>query len=180
MLYTIRITSDEVDSFSILLQIDTKNTFLDLHKTILEVCHYDATQMTSFFTTDEEGQAIQEIGLMEMSPDDETTIAVMDVSSLEEFIGKTIKNLEYEYDFFNDRYFRLVVEDIVDGHLEQPVILEQKGTPPEQIALDAFDGLDFSKADTMDYEKYLQGFDDCREEDEDDFDTYEEDEDDYY
>lgn len=178
MLCTIRITSEEKDDFSILLQVDTQNTFLDLHKIILDVCSYDATQMASFFTTDREGQVLQEIGLMEMSSDEETAVAVMDVSSLEEFIGKEIKNIEYEYDFFNDRYFKLVVEDIVEGNLEYPKVLELNGTPPEQIALEDFDGLDFSKSDTMDYEKYLQSFDDCKEEDDDDF--YEEDENDYY
>lgn len=183
MRYLIQVTSQEEKKFEILLQIDASETFLELHNLLVEACNYDATQMASFFTVSKKGQRLQEISLLEFSSEDtELNEAVMDVSVLEEFIGKTIDRLEYQYDFFGDRYFTLKIVEVQKGAQEKAVIVKQKGTPPKQISLDGFEGFDFSMESKgekeLDYESYLDSFDDCREDDGIDFQSLDELEDD--
>ncbi len=170
MRYLFEVRSAEQNDFSMSIQIDAKATFLELHDCIVKACKYDTSQMASFFTVNAEGQRLQEIGLMELSSEGaEINVAVMDVATLGEFIGNDVKKLEYEYDFFGDRYFTLILEEIQDGDQEKAVVVQQRGTPPNQISLDGFEGIDFSTdsigRENMDYEKYLDSFDDCREED---------------
>lgn len=167
MKYLLKVYSQEEKSFGLLLQIDADATFLQLHKLIVEVCEYDATQLASFFTINEKGERLQEISLMELSSEgNELNEAVMDVATLREFMGKSISRLEYQYDFFGDRFFSIEVEEIQNGGQEKAIVLEQKGKAPEQISLDGFEGLDFSekpKAEEINYEEYLSEFDDCKD-----------------
>lgn len=169
MQYRIQVSSEEAKDFGLLLQIEATATFLQLHNLIIETCEYDATQMASFFTVNEKGQRLQEISLVELSSAGvELDVAVMDVATLREFVGKFIQRMEYQYDFFGDRYFSLAIETVQEGAQKEPFVLRKKGMPPPQIALDGFEGLDFSeepKKEEMDYEKYLSSFEDCREND---------------
>ncbi|PVX51808.1 pRiA4b ORF-3-like protein [Balneicella halophila] len=170
MRYLIQVKSEEEKSFGILLQIDAEATFLELHDFLIEVCQYDPTQMASFFTIAENGQRLQEISLMELSSEDaELNEAVMDVSTLGEFIGEKIKTVEYQYDFFGDRYFTLKVVEIQKGSQDAIALVNKNGTPPPQISLDGFEGLDLAaenqNSDEKDYESYLSSFDDCKGDD---------------
>lgn len=171
MQYRIQVSSEEAKDFELLLQIEATATFLQLHNLIIESCKYDVGQMASFFTVNEKGQRLQEISLVELSSSGvELDVAVMDVATLKEFIGKSIKRIEYQYDFFGDRYFSLAIDIVQEGAQKEPFILQKKGVPPSQIALEGFEGLDFSakqKEEEMDYEKYLSSFEDCRESDSD-------------
>lgn len=169
MRYIIKIHSQEEESFSMLLQISAKATFLELHNLIVQSCSYDPSQMASFFILNTKGQRAQEISLMELSSEGaELNIAVMDVATLEEFIDREMSVLEYQYDFFGDRYFSLEVEEIQEGEQAKAVVIHQKGEIPEQIKLEGFEGVDFfskgiEKEAPIDYEKYLSSFDDCNE-----------------
>ncbi len=166
MNYLIEIKAKEAPDFYLKLQISAQATFLDLHNFIIENCKYDGSQMASFFTINAEGQRLQEISLMELSSEgNEINVAVMDVATLAEFIGTEVKTLEYQYDFFGDRYFTLQIAEVQKEECPKVILLEQSGTAPEQLALDGFEGLDFSKSEEVDYEKYLASFDDCKEDD---------------
>ncbi len=169
MNYLIEIKAKETPEFLLKLQISTQATFLDLHNCIVENCNYDGSQMASFFTVNDAGQRLQEISLMELSSEgNEVNVAVMDVATLEEFVGKEIKTLEYQYDFFGDRFFTLNILEITEENSTSPIVVEQVGTAPEQLSLDGFEGLDLSnsaESDEMDYEKYLSSFDECKEDD---------------
>ncbi|MBS9767677.1 MAG: hypothetical protein KGV44_09095 [Flavobacteriaceae bacterium] len=178
MKYLIKITSEEQNDFSFQVKIDATATFLALHNLIIENCGYDGSQLSSFFTLDTEKQRLQEISLMELSADgEEMNVAVMDVATLGEFIGKEIKFLEFEYDFFGDRFFSLEIIKVLQGKQAKAEVLELKGTPPPQLSLDGFEGLDFSakasQNEEIDYEKYLASFDDCKDEIEAEFQSLE-------
>lgn len=167
MRYLIQVSSEESKDFELLLQIDAEATFLQLHNLVVNSCKYDASQMASFFTVNEAGARLQEISLMELSSEEsELNEAVMDVSTLGEFIGERIRKIEYQYDFFGDRYFILEIMEVQEGSQEEPFLLKQQGVPPSQISLEGFEGIDFApkaESEELDYEKYLSSFDDCNE-----------------
>ena len=60
MIYLFRIISDENSDFFRDLVIDGKNTFLDFHHTLQENLGYDASQLASFFITNEFWEKQQE------------------------------------------------------------------------------------------------------------------------
>lgn len=165
MRYIIEVRSQEDKSFGLLLQIDAEATFLQLHEVIVGACEYDTSQLASFFTVADNGQRLQEISLLELSSEDtELNEAVMDVATLNEFIGKNIKKLEYQFDFFGDRYFTLAIKEVQKGAQQQPFILQQIGVAPPQLSLEGFEGIDLlpkSEGADIDYEKYLSSFEDC-------------------
>lgn len=168
MIYIFQVKSEESDTFLLSLQIDSEATFYDLHQLIVEACGYEDGQMASFFTLNSKGQRIEEISLMELSSEkEEVNISVMDVSVLREFITYDVKKIEYLYDFFGDRYFTILLEEVRNGVQEKGVLLLKKGDIPTQTSLEGFAdielGMNPSKKRAIDYEKYLSSFDDCND-----------------
>src|SRR5690554_1351866 len=94
MIYFFRAISNESDDFLFDLAMGGSATFLDLHQTIQQHLNFDATQMTSFFLTDEDWQKEKELTLLDMSDGGEG--AVMDAVKLEDLLTAPKQRLLYE------------------------------------------------------------------------------------
>ena len=86
------------------------------------------------------GNRGKEIALMEMSADDEedNNTLVMDVTTIREVVNASCIELEYVFDFFNNRYFRVEYagEYIADSADVLPVCLYCDGDIPEQMEIE--------------------------------------------
>lgn len=140
MIYKLRITSKEDESFVREIAIDNEHTYLDMHKCIQENLAYDTSQMASFYTLSPDGSRGKEIALFEMNTEEDDNINVysMDVSMIREFISKENPKLVYVFDFFSDRSFD--IEYIGNGRksakVSYPNCNIEKGKAPEQIVFD--------------------------------------------
>ena len=150
MIYFFRAISNESDDFLFDLAMGGSATFLDLHQTIQQHLNFDATQMTSFFLTDEDWQKEKEITLLDMSDGGEG--AVMDAVKLEDLLTAPKQRLLYAFDLFAERVLFMELTHITEGDLETPRVVRLEGTPPPQFAEEAFDFE--SEEDFMDDDLY--------------------------
>lgn len=170
MRYIFQVKAEENPEFSLTLQIDAEATFYELHQLIADSCGYDESQMASFFTVNAKGQRLQEVSLVEMSSEEEeVNVAVMDVAVLREFISQEVRQIEYLYDFFGDRFFVIKLEETQRGRQNTPVLLNKKGEVPEQTSLEGFADIHLGgneqEGKEIDYQRYLDSFNDCKDED---------------
>ena len=139
MNYRFEISLPNSSDFRCEIAISGDQTFQQLHDKIIEVLGYDSSQMASFYTLDKMGNRVKEIALMEMSTDDEeANTLVMDVTLIREIVNASCIELEYVFDFFNNRYFRVEYagEYIADSADVLPVCLYCDGDIPEQMEIE--------------------------------------------
>lgn len=135
MNYRFEISLPDSSDFRCEIAVGGEQTFLQFHEKIIEVLGYDGSQMASFYTLDRMGNRVKEIALMDMSEDDEEDSTwVMDVTCIHEVVNANCIELEYVFDFFNDRYFRVEYagEYIADSADVLPVCLYCEGDIPDQ------------------------------------------------
>lgn len=180
MNYRFEISLPNSSDFRCEIAISGEQTFQEFHDKIIEVLGYDSSQMASFYTLDKLGNRVKEIALMDMSADDEeNTTLVMDATRIGEVINASCIELEYVYDFFNNKYFKVEYagEYIADSADILPVCLYCDGDIPEQMSYEGEDKWEFEKSDedyddsfmeefsndytdTEDYAEEEEGFDD--------------------
>ena len=99
--------------------------------------NYDSSQMASFFTLDRMGNRVKEIALMDMTmEDEESETLVMDNTKISDIIKPGCLELEYVYDFFSNKYFKVEYagEYIRDSSDVMPVCIACEGNIPEQFS----------------------------------------------
>ena len=125
--------SDEVENFMREIQIDSEATFLDLHKTILDTCHYADDQLTSFTMCENGWEKGQEITLEEMDTDADQDAYVMADTRLSELIEEEKQHLIYTFDPLADRCFFIQVSEIITGKtIGKPEVTRSQGDAPQQ------------------------------------------------
>ena len=107
MNYRFEISLPDSSEFRCEIAVAGEQTFQQLHDKIVEVLEYDASQMASFYTIDKMGNRVKEIALMDMSADEESNTLVMDSTKIEDVVNASCIELEYVYDFFNNKYFKV-------------------------------------------------------------------------
>ena len=135
MNYRFEISLPDSSEFRCEIAIAGEQTFQQLHDKIVEVLEYDASQMASFYMVDKMGNRGKEIALMDMSEDEEESdTLVMDSTTIAEVISPSCIELEYVYDFFNNKYFKVEYagEYIADSADILPVCVYCDGNIPEQ------------------------------------------------
>ena len=170
MNYRFEISMPNSSDFRCEIAIDGEQTFQQFHEKIVDVLGYDGSQMASFFTLDKVGNRVKEIALMEMSEEDDTDTLVMDVTKIREIVNASCIELEYVYDFFTNRYFKVEYagEYIADSADVLPVCLYCDGDVPEQTGFDTQDDWGFDKPE----EEYDNSFMEEFSHDYDDEDDY--------
>ena len=138
MILLFRILSDEDPSFFRDVVIDGSDTFLELHQVLQEDLGYDASQLASFFITNEQWEKQQEITLIDMMQDPGQTIPTMGEATLEEHISEVTQRMIYVFDFFSERAFFMELIETSDETSPRatPFIAGAKGDPPPQLALE--------------------------------------------
>ena len=143
MIYHLRAISNESDDFILDIAIDSQFTFLELHDFIQEKLDYDPSHMASFFTTDEGWNKEQEITLVDMNEETETTFC-MEKTLLSDLFKEPKQRALYAFDLFSERVLFMQLSQIDEGNLRLPVCLKLEGTPPIQ-----FSEPDFSLYDSV-------------------------------
>lgn len=181
--YRFEISKPDSSDFRCEIAISGDQTFQQFHDKIIETLGYDSSQMASFFTLDKMGNRVKEIALMEMSTDeeDDTNTLVMDVTIIREIINSSCIELEYVYDFFGNRYFKVEYagEYVGDSADVLPLCVYCEGEIPPQAEYEAEDRWEFDKPDEEYDDSFMDEFGGGRGRDEDDFRFGDEEGDDY-
>lgn len=161
MNYRFEISLPNSSDFRCEIAISGEQTFQEFHDKIIEVLGYDSSQMASFYTLDKLGNRVKEIALMDMSADDEeNNTLVMDATRIGDVINASCIELEYVYDFFNNKYFKVEYagEYIADSADILPVCLYCDGDIPEQMSYEGEDKWEFEKSDEGYDDSFMEEF----------------------
>lgn len=160
--YRFEISLPNSSEFRCEIAINGDQTFQQFHDKIVETLGYDGSQMASFFTLDKMGNRVKEIALMEMSADDDgdNSTLVMDVTMIREVVNASCIELEYVYDFFANKYFKVEYagEYIGDSADVLPLCVYCDGDIPSQADFDANEDWDFEKSDDEYDDSFLDEF----------------------
>lgn len=158
--YRFEISLPTSSDFRCEIAVGGEQTFQHFHDKIIETLNYDSSQMASFFTIDRMGNRVKEIALMDMTVDDEESEnLVMDNTKISDIIKPGCLELEYVYDFFSNKYFKVEYagEYIRDSSDVMPVCIACEGDVPEQFSYDeSNDKWEFDKPE----EEYDSDYDD--------------------
>jgi len=137
MIFKFRIISGEEKDFVRDLEIPGTASFLDFHTAIQKELHYDATQLASFFLTDDGWEKELEITLIDMMSDGFQTPIIMKDAIIEAYINAPKERMLYVFDFFSERAFFIECMEIFPEIAGQayPLISYRQGDPPQQIMI---------------------------------------------
>ena len=139
MIYKFNIRCKKEESnFLRTIEISEDDNFYNLYEIIHKCAEYDASQMSSFFISNNEWERFEEITLMDMGVKSENIFA-MKSTNINKYINSVGDKLVYLFDFFSERYFKIELVDIIDKELTNnlPVCVNAVGGSPEQIVIDA-------------------------------------------
>lgn len=160
--YRFEISLPNSSDFRCEIAIGGDQTFQQFHDKIVDVLNYDNSQMASFFTIDKMGNRGKEIALMDMATDEEESdTLVMDSTKISDIIKPGCLELEYVFDFFTNRYFRVEYagEYVRDSSDVMPVCVFCDGNIPEQFSFDeGNDNWEFDKPEEEFDDEYDDSF----------------------
>ena len=141
MVFRFKLVSDEVNSFSREIEIDSDSTFLALRNAILESVDFSKDELDSFFLCNDDWEKEEEITLEDMGSSSDQDIWLMDETTIGELIEDEGQKLIFVFDYMTDRCFFMELKEILPGRsLSQPVCIFKKGKAPVQmIELEEFD-----------------------------------------
>ncbi len=141
MVFRFLLLSDEVDDFKREIQINSDQTFLDLHNAILDSVGYDKNQMASFFVCEEDWSKKTEITLVEMDTSSDVDNYIMADTYLDELLEEEHQKLLYVFDYLTERAFFMELREIIPNkNLPAATCTKSKGLPPAQVmSIDDFD-----------------------------------------
>ncbi|SFT42485.1 pRiA4b ORF-3-like protein [Lishizhenia tianjinensis] len=157
-------TKEEV--FRDILIHDEAN-FETFYNTILEAFNFKGGQMASFYSSNEDWDKGQEIGLMDMSFGDETDAdapLVMSNTSLKQLIESPEQKFILVHDFLNMWIFLIELQSIEKTPVDEPQVILAIGDAPDENSKQGNEDIQFS-TEQMSADDYLDGFDEF-----DDFD----------
>ncbi len=115
-IYKFKITFEDYEDIYRVIEIKSTQTFLDLHKAILDAIGFDQKQLASFYMSDDSWKKGQEITLEDMSDyeDDnlENLIPTMANSRLADYINDPHQKILYVYDFLDVWAFNIELTGI--------------------------------------------------------------------
>ncbi len=171
MIYKFRMISGDNKVFLRDYEIDSNQTFLEFHKLIQNNLNYDASQLTSFFLTDEKWNKGLELTLIDMDNDAGPAAIPMNSVRIKDTLKERKERLLYVYDIFNDSLFFLELMDInvPDCAVKYPICSASVGESPLQsdplagskLPISYDDSIEeiFNEFDNEDFESGSEGFD---------------------
>lgn len=133
MLYQFKITSTEKNDFMLLADMNSEDTFADLHHLLQNNCCLEPNQLASFFISGTNCGRKTEITLLDMGWDKPDKL-VMSRTPLEQVLDQKNQKLCYVFDFFMDRLLNIELTQIFMGkHLSEPSVIYQNGSAPTQM-----------------------------------------------
>jgi hypothetical protein len=143
MIYKFRMISGDQKAFLRDYEIDSNQTFLELHKIIQDNLRFDPTQLASFFLADDNWNKGLELTLIDMDNDGGLAAIPMDSVKVREIIKVKKERLLYVYDIFTDNSFFIELMDIVtpDCAIKYPICTASIGEPPLQSQIQINSGI---------------------------------------
>lgn len=157
------------------IEIKEDSTFTDLHNAIQEMCDYDPTLMTTFYTTDNLGEPDQEIIFECIDEKTQKDCLLMEDTFLNFQKPEVGQRLIYIFDFFSVRCFHIEIVGLrnytkKDEKTEFPKIQIVNGKAPQQVFIDNLDPENDEEEDILEEEDPY--YDDEFEDGYDDFDEF--------
>ena len=135
---TLKLTlfSQEKEDFVLEILIDSDAKFSELHKLILEDCHYDEHEKQSFLICDDEWRVRQRICLNESEDVGyDEDINLMSRTRIGDFLEDEGQRLAYVFDPDGKRFFLMELTENVFGRSEKkPVVNRKHGKAPQQTS----------------------------------------------
>jgi len=160
MIFKFRLLSSEKDDFVRDFDVNSGQTFYDLHIAIQKNCGYDPSQIASFFLCNDDWEKETEITVFELAEEPGRATLAMDNTILSDFITGLKQRLIYVFDVFNERAFFIEVVGIRDDDSTRsyPRCTLSEGSPPVQILLE--EPIPEQEIDEKSEEEYLDEDDD--------------------
>lgn len=137
-LYKFKLTFEEYEDISRVIEIKSSQTFFEFHKAILDSVGFDQKQMASFYMSNDTWKKEQEITLEDMSDDkDENSIPIptMKDSRLSMFVNDPHQKIIYVYDFIEmwTMHLELVAIEMKEkAGTKYPLCSKSVGLAPKQ------------------------------------------------
>jgi hypothetical protein len=137
-LYKFKLTFEEYEDISRVIEIKSSQTFFEFHKAILDSVGFDQKQMASFYMSNDTWKKEQEITLEDMSDDrDENSIPIptMKDSRLSMFVNDPHQKIVYVYDFIEmwTMHLELVAIEMKEkSGIKYPLCSKSVGLAPKQ------------------------------------------------
>lgn len=138
--YKFKVAFEDYDDIYRVIEIKSTQTFLDLHKAILDSIGFDQKQMASFYMSNDSWKRFQEITLEDMTENDdepEKKLPIMSKSKLSDYIIDPHQKMIYIYDFIElwTLHIELAGIEIKDkAGVKYPVCSKTVGMSPKQHA----------------------------------------------
>ncbi|SDZ73912.1 IS1096 element passenger TnpR family protein [Bizionia paragorgiae] len=160
MIYRFRVILDNDTKDDIFrdLEIRETDTLEDLHNTINQAFGFDGTEMASFYLSDDEWNQGEEISLFDLS-DDESSVRLMNETSLSDTVHEAQTKLIYVYDFLSMWTFFVELAEIAEETegVDYPNLMFVKGQVPDEAPDKIFEAENLDGDD--DYDEYDDDFD---------------------
>lgn len=144
-------TDNDTDVFRD-ISIRSTDTFELLHRAIINAFSFEGGQMASFYMSDEEWNKGDEIGLLDMSGED-NGFQLMEQTIIGDRVKKIGQKLLYVYDFLNMWCFYVELNKINDISTEKlyPNLELSFGTAPQESSKNMMDDIEFPEIDEDDF-----------------------------
>jgi hypothetical protein len=138
--YKFKVAFEDYDDIYRLIEIKSTQTFLDLHKAILDSIGFDQKQMASFYMSNDSWKRFQEVTLEDMTDSDdepEKKLPIMSKSRLADYIIDPHQKMIYIYDFIELWTLHIELSGIEikeKAGVKYPVCTKSVGMSPKQHA----------------------------------------------
>jgi hypothetical protein len=133
MVFKFRIISDKVEDFALHIEADAGSTFFDLHEVIQDICNYDPSELSSFFTADEEWDKEVEIEMFPNSSHKKHPTLLMKKTVIGDYLKEKGDKLIYTFDIMNQKSLYIELNEIVmENKLNTPIVTFNRGMAPLQ------------------------------------------------
>jgi len=143
MVYRFRVILDADEDVFRDIEMLQESTLEDLHNTIVQSFGFDGTEMASFYISDGEWNQGEEIHQFDMSGHD-TSIKLMNETTLDSVLSEKQTKLIYVYDFLNMWTFFVELGQIaeIEEGRDYPNLMFVHGQIPESAPEKEFKGED--------------------------------------
>jgi hypothetical protein len=168
MIYKFRMISGDQQAFLRDYEVDSNQTFFELHKIIQNNLKFDSAQLASFFLADENWNKGLELTLIDMENEGGPAAIPMDSVKIKEIIKEKKERLLYVYDILTDNSFFIELMDIYppDCSVKYPICKTSIGEPPLQSDVSVSE-IEENPIDDI-FNEYNSGDFDCNPEEYDD------------
>ena len=136
-IYKFRVSFEDYDDVIREIDIQSTQTFLDLHKTIHSTTGYDPAKSSSFYVSNDQWIKNEEIAYLPTQRKIDRGVALMDNTKLLKFIDDPHQKFYYTYNFDRPYDFHVELMKILDEEKgkEYPFVAKVTGDAPKPLGI---------------------------------------------